>query len=232
VLGLSFLIEGSVLLYAVRGVVAQSRELGFLRYLREKADPATLAILLEDGAAVFGLLLAAGGILLTYATGNAMWDALASLVIGLLLGLIALYLVLENRTLLLGRAVPVELERRFVEIVRARPSIADIHDVKTRQLTPEVFQVKAEVRFSEGFVAARLSNALPEGAPLPQGELRQSLLLDVGRQLIQSLSEEIDAIEAEVRSAIPQARHIDLELEHLPGGAPEDAASRPRQARP
>jgi len=216
VLGFSFLVEGGVLLLAVRSVLPLSRELGFFRYVREKADPATVAILLEDGAAVLGLLLATGGIVLSHVTGNPLFDAFASVVVGLLLGLIAVYLVLENRTHLLGRAVPDEVEARFVALVRARPSIADIHDVKTRQITPEVFLFKAEVRFSDAFVATWLSQALRGVGELPPGEGREQALLPSAQNLIRLLSEEIDAIEAEVRAVIPEARHIDLELEHLP----------------
>ncbi|WP_204484676.1 cation diffusion facilitator family transporter [Archangium primigenium] len=229
VLGFSFLVEGGVLALAVKGVWAPARALGFWRYVREKADPATVAILLEDGAAVLGLGLATGGIVLAHVTGNPVFDALASVVVGVLLGFIAVYLVLENRTHLLGRAVPDDVEARFQSIVRARPSIADIHDVKTRQLTPEVFLFKAEVRFSEAFVAGWLSQALRGVGELPVGEGRERALLPPAQSLIRLLSEEIDAIEADVRAAIPEARHIDLELEHLPASpsaATEDGGLR------
>jgi solute carrier family 30 (zinc transporter), member 9 len=215
VLGVSFLIEGGVLLFAVRGLRMQAGRMPFFRFVREKADPAAVAILLEDGAAVLGLVLAATGIALAFVTGNPVWDSLASIIVGLLLGVIAVYLVMANRGLLLGRAVPDEVEARFVELIRARPSIADIHDVKTRQLTPESFQFKAEIRFSEAFVAARLAEALPASGVPGSGEAREQGLRDVARHLIRALSEEVDSIEHEVRSAIPEAKHIDLELEHL-----------------
>lgn len=225
VLGLSFLIEGGVLLFAVRGMRKAAAGMPFGRYVREKADPAAVAILLEDGAAVLGLVLATAGIVLAYVTGNPLWDALASLTVGLLLGLIAIYLMVENRSLLLGRAVPEDVERRFVEIVRARGSVADIHDVKTRQLTPETFTFKAEVRFSESFVATRLAEAIPSNMPIA-GEQRSLALQDVAAHLIRSLSEEVDAIEADIRQAIPEAKHIDLELEHL-AAAPNTTQAAP-----
>ncbi|MCY1018337.1 cation diffusion facilitator family transporter [Pyxidicoccus sp. MSG2] len=215
VLGFSFLIEGGVLVFAVRSTLKAAAGQPFFRYVREKADPATVAILLEDGAAVLGLVLATVGISLAYFTSNPVWDATASIIVGLLLGLIAIYLVVENRALLLGRAVPEETELRFVNVVRARGSVADIHDVKTRQLTPETFVFKAEVRFSEAFVAARLAEALPVSALPASGEARTHALSGVAAFLIRALSEEIDAIEADVRRAIPEAKHIDLELEHL-----------------
>jgi zinc transporter 9 len=216
VLGFSFLVEGGVLILAITSMRRQAAGMPFWRYVREKADPAALAILLEDGAAVLGLVLATVGILLAWLTGNPVFDALASITVGALLGIIAVVLMVENRALLLGRAVPKEIQQRFLERVRVRGSIADIHDVKTRQLTPETFQFKAEIRFSEEFVSARLAEALPaQGLPLT-GEARARALQELSRHLIRALSEEVDAIEAEVRAAIPEAKHIDLELEHVP----------------
>ncbi|QSQ21554.1 cation diffusion facilitator family transporter [Pyxidicoccus parkwayensis] len=228
VLGFSFLVEGGVLVFAVRGMLEAASGLGmpFFRYVREKADPAAVAILLEDGAAVLGLVLATVGILLAYLTGNPVFDAAASIIVGLLLGVIAVYLMVENRELLLGRAVPEETERRFVQGVLSRGTVADIHDVKTRQLTPEAFAFKAEMRFSEAFVAAKLAEALPASGVPASGEARTQALSGAASALIRALSEEIDAIEAEVRKAIPEARHIDLELEHLPMPGAEAAPVR------
>src|SRR6185295_4970147 len=131
-----FVVEGSVLLYAVRSVATQRGNIPFFRFVRQGADPATVAILLEDGAAVLGLAIAAAGIFLTYATDNPIWDALGSMVVGAVLGLVAFYLVRENRELLLGRAIPEGVEDRFIEIVKRQPSVKLVRDVKTRQLTP------------------------------------------------------------------------------------------------
>ena len=117
VLGISGLIEGSVLGLAVRAVLAERGEMGFLRYVRERADPATVAILLEDGAAVLGLIIASVGIVMAYLTGNPIWDTAGSLIIGVILGGVAFYLVRENRELLLGRAVPGIIEETFTTIV-------------------------------------------------------------------------------------------------------------------
>jgi zinc transporter 9 len=222
VLAVSFLLEGAVFVLALRTAWAHKGALPFRRYLRDRADPATMAVLLEDGAAVLGLVLAALGITAAWATGDTRFDAIASILVGLLLGVVALYLIHTNRRLLLGRAVPAELEEKFVKTVLARGSIAEVRDVKTRQLTPEIFQFKAEVRFSEAYVAQLLARALA-GQPAARDP---ATLAPAARVLIQALSEEIDAIEAEVRARIPEARHIDLELEHRPAPAPA-ASERP-----
>lgn len=210
VLAAAFVIEGGVLLFAVRSIARQRGDMPFFRYVRERADPAAVAILLEDGAAVLGLVIAAIGIVAAYVTGNPVWDAMGSIVVGCVLGGVAFYLVRENRELLLGRAVPEGVEDRFIEIVRAQPSVRSVRDVKTRQLTPEAFKFKAEITFNNEVLATQLGRALP-GDPLDGGEAALRRIAAVATDLIAT---EIASIERAVRAEIPQARHIDLEVAH------------------
>jgi len=231
VLAVAFVVEGGVLVYAVRAVNAERGDLTFFRHVRERADPATVAILLEDGAAVLGLVLAASGILLTYATGNPVWDATGSIIVGLVLGGVAYYLVLANRSLLLGRAVPEGTEDRFVAIVVRQPSVQSVRDVKTRQLTPEAYALKAEITLHNDYIAAQLGRLLPvDGRGVPpagsaaewgRGSIDRAPAADRAAELgrlasivTNLIATEIDAIEAAVRAEIPQARHIDLEVAH------------------
>lgn len=213
VLGASLLIEGSALAFAVRTTAKHRGEMPLLRYVREKADPAMVAILLEDSAALLGLLLAALGISAAYVTKNPAWDALGSIVVGLLLGVVAVYLVLENRELLIGKAVPDGVEEKFMRILRARPSVRAVHDVKTHQLTPEAYKFKAEVTFDGDFFADKLDPLLPSGGEA-LGPERQRTLRALSSRAIRAVSEEIDAIEAAVRAEIPEAKHIDIEVDH------------------
>ncbi len=219
VLGLSLVIEGGVTIYAYRNAFLEKGALPFFQWARERADPATIAVLLEDTVACLGLVLAATGIGLTAVTGDPRFDAAGSLLVGLLLGYVAFHLVVENRRLLLGKAVPEEASEAFVRILRGRPSIRDVHDVKTRQITPEVYKLKAEIAISEPWMAERLGAALPPA--LDAGD-RSRALGKLAASAINALGNEIKAIEAAVRAEIPQAQHIDLELDHAPD--PDDRA--------
>jgi zinc transporter 9 len=224
VLAVAFLIEGGVLLFAVRSVTEQRGTTPFFQFLRESADPATVAILLEDGAAVLGLLVACAGIGLTYATGSPLWDSLGSIVVGVVLGFVAIYLVRENRELLLGRAVPDGVEDRFVAILTRHPAVRALRDVKTHQLTPEAFKFKAEVTFNHEYLAARLSRALPSDLAL-EGAARDAGLRTVAALTTELIAAEIASIERAVRAEIPQARHIDLEVS--PVAPVDDRAAAP-----
>jgi solute carrier family 30 (zinc transporter), member 9 len=214
VLGLSFVIEGSALLFAVRTVTKQCGAMPFGQYVREKADPATVAILLEDGAAVLGLVLAAVGIGLSYSTGNPAFDSIASILVGLLLGYIALHLVWQNREMLIGKAVPDGVEDAFVRVLHERPSVRSVRDVKSRLITPELYKLKAEVTFDPAFLAARLERSLPNNPSAFSGAEREATLRTLADEALKGISGEIDDIEAAVRAVIPEAKHIDIEVDY------------------
>ncbi|UQA57880.1 cation diffusion facilitator family transporter [Polyangium aurulentum] len=214
VLGLSFLIEGGALIFAVRAVSAHRGSMPLGRYIREKADPAAVAVLLEDGAAVLGLILAAAGIGASYVTGNPIWDSIASILVGLLLGFVAIHLVTQNRDLLVGKAVPDGVEETFVRVLRERPCVRAVRDVKSRQITPEIYTLKAEVTFEPALLTSRLDRVLSERDDALSGPEREKTLQMLGASALRAISDEIDDIEVAVRAVIPEARHIDIEVDH------------------
>lgn len=217
VLAASLIIEGSVLAFAVRSVAKQRGELSLMTYIRERADPAAVAILLEDSAAVLGVLLAAAGIGASYFTGLDVFDSIASLVIGVLLGLVAFILVSENRELLLGRAVPDGVEDRFVDVVLDHPSVRSVRDVKTRELTPESYILKAEITFDNDYIAEKLAVSSQDIS----FEHRERALRRVSAIVTDLIATEIQALEVSIRERIPQAKHIDIEVAH-PDAIPAD----------
>ncbi len=214
VLGLSLLIEGWSMSVALRTALQAKGARPLFDYLRCDADPATLAILLEDGAAILGLFLAALGIVASKLTGSGVWDAAASTAVGVLLGFIAFFLAQENRELLLGKSVAPELVDRFSHLVAHTPGIRHVHDIKTRQLTPETFKFKAEITLDEAYLAQKLAEAIPASGVPASGEERTRTLSALAAVAVTSVSDIIDEVEERVTREIPQARHIDLEVDH------------------
>lgn len=219
VLGVSGLIEGSVLALAIRAVLAERGEMPFFRYVRERADPATVAILLEDGAAVLGLMIATLGIVMAYLTGNPIWDTAGSLIIGVILGAVAFYLVRENRELLLGRAVPESIEDSFTTVVLGHPAVRSVRDIKTRQLAHDSYMFKAELTLDTDYLAEQLDRVLPaDQRDLTKGRaLRRTTIATTDL-----IATEMISIEAAVRTAIPNAKHIDLEIAHAEQAADDE----------
>jgi zinc transporter 9 len=210
VLAVSFGLESFSMSVAVRAVRDQKRGRTFRAWLRQSPDPTTLAILLEDGAALLGLLLAAGAIAAAWATGEPRWDALGSTLVGVLLGFVAVYLAVQNRGLLLGRAAPPEVEARFCRVAAATPGVKDVHAVMTRQVTPERFKFKAEVTLDLAWLADRLAEALPADPPGGRAPLAAAL----ADRAVMAVSDLVDDLEARVRAEIPEATWIDVEVDH------------------
>ena len=106
VLIFSLILEGYVLWVAVKAGMQQAEGKPFLKFLRTEADPATVAVILEDSAACLGVIIAMVAIILSNVTGHAYWDAIGSITIGVLLGLIAVWLIYRNTQLLVGASIP------------------------------------------------------------------------------------------------------------------------------
>src|SRR3954447_244591 len=119
VLGLGIVLEGSSLLRALRqtrqDAERTSRPVG--RYLRTSRDPTTKTVVFEDSAAVIGLVIALIGLLLSQLTGVHAFDAIASILIGVLLGAIAFALWHDTRGLLIGEAALPEERRKLHEVL-------------------------------------------------------------------------------------------------------------------
>ena len=115
---------------------------------------------LEDTAALLGLGLAFVGLLLYQLTGIVIFDSLASILIGLLLGGIALVLAYESRSLLLGEAASAETLQKIVQAVRRVPEVVDIVELLTMHLAPDDILVNMELTLKEGLRTTQVEKVI------------------------------------------------------------------------
>ncbi len=117
------------------------------RWFRESRQSELIVVFGEDLAALLGLVFALGAVLLTMVTGNPVFDAIGTLAIGVLLVLIAVFLAVEVKALLIGQSADPELKASINEFLSKRPEIAKLFNVITLQLGPDVMvAIKAEMR--------------------------------------------------------------------------------------
>ncbi|MEO5621874.1 MAG: cation diffusion facilitator family transporter [Dokdonella sp.] len=142
------------------GVVAESfsmwgclREVNKVRgthslwhWFRESRQSELIVVFGEDLAALLGLALALAAVLLTMATGNPLFDAIGTLSIGALLIVVAVFLAVEVKALLIGQSADPETKTGILQFLDARPEIARVFNLITLQLGPDVMvAVKAEM---------------------------------------------------------------------------------------
>jgi zinc transporter 9 len=218
VLGLAVVLEGGALVVAWMGMAKDARAAGTtpMAYARAGTDPTATAVILEDGAAVLGLLLAIAGISLEQATGWAGYDAIATLCIGVLLAVVAVFLVQINRRYLLISAVDAPVDQAIRQALEGEAAVEGVADLKSVVITLGQYSVNAELDF-DGKVVADLALAgsdLPErlAAETDPGACREALR-GFGEDVITALGDEVNAIEARMREAVPGVQSVDLEAD-------------------
>ncbi|MEJ3405727.1 cation diffusion facilitator family transporter [Rathayibacter sp. YIM 133350] len=125
VLGVSLVLEGISFMRAYREAsqVAHERSTGTLEHVIESSNPTLRAVFAEDAAALIGIVLAGAGIGLHQLTGDPVWDSLGSILVGVLLGLVAVVLIARNRAFLLGQAVGPVMRDLALRQLLERPDI-------------------------------------------------------------------------------------------------------------
>ncbi len=157
VLIFSFTVDGYVLRETIKDIYESKPDsVSIWRHISNLRDPSVLAVLLEDGAACLGIVLAIGGISASHITGNPIYDSVAGVAISALLGGIGLALVRMNHRFLLGQAVDKEILEDIEKMLLTRRSIDNIGSVQSQWISSDTFSYKAEVDFDGTYLAAKL----------------------------------------------------------------------------
>jgi len=173
ILGFAVLAEGFSFRTAVREVRAIKGDATYWQFVRRAKSPELPVVLLEDFGALIGLLFAIIGVSASVITGDGVWDGYGTLAIGILLGVIAIILVVEMKSLLIGESAG----RRSMEAIRAaieiEPDVVRVIHLRAEHLGPEELLVGTKVEFlhelnlpdladSINRVERNIRNAVPE----------------------------------------------------------------------
>ena len=171
-----------------------------------------MAIVLEDGAACLGVILAMGGIAASQYTGTGVYDALAGVGISTLLASMGMILVRVNHRFLLGQSVNPYTVQGIQNILLKRWSIDNVHCIQTQHTGTETFTFKAEVDFGGIFLAAKLlPKYQPEFVKVRTKEDVHVLLSWYAEDVMRTVEREVRHIETLVQKHYPGAEYIELE---------------------
>ena len=170
--------------FSLRTAVKESNHVrgtqNWIQFVRHAKQPELPVVLLEDVAALTGLVFALAGVGLTIVTGDPMWDGIGTIAIGVLLVLVAVILGIETKSLLVGEGASPADNVKILDALNGHPQVEAVIHMKTLYLGPDELLVAAKIAVPKSTRAAEVAAA-------------------------------IDAIEADVRAAVPHARAIYLE---------------------
>ena len=153
VLAIAFVLEGGSTLEAFREFRAAKGALGWVEAVQRSKDPPGFIVLLENGAAMAGIIVAAIGLGISQLTHDPRYDGAASVVIGVILGITALVLAYESKALLIGEAADPELVSGLRMLVEKRKGVTGVGEVLTVHSAPDQVMAMLSVDFDDGISA-------------------------------------------------------------------------------
>jgi zinc transporter 9 len=215
ILLISLIVETGTFLIALRELKMNNPEKSF-REMLDEGDTTTIAVLFEDGIAVLGVVIALASILLTYLTGHAFWDAIGSIIIGVLLGVMAVLLIDRNRRFLIRKSIPEDMKNRIIEILEGDPAIERVSDFKSGVLDVDKYHVKCEVEMNGSALMRTMyrENALKKEFEEIDSDYAEFLrfCVDYADRVPRMIGTRIDDVENRIKKELPQIRHIDIEV--------------------
>jgi cation diffusion facilitator family transporter len=160
VLGIAIVLESLSFRTAIIETDKIKGDASFVQFIRRAKQPELPVILLEDFAALLGLVFAFGAVTLALVTENLYWDVAGTGLIGVLLVLVAITLAVETKSLLLGESASSEAQGRIAAALTGVPGIDRIIHMKTLHLGPEELLVAAKVGVNATAGAAEIAAAI------------------------------------------------------------------------
>ena len=161
VLGISFLFESIAFYLSIKTLLAQAdANVGFVKMLRTSKDPAVFASVMENLAALVGLAIAGLGVFLGHLLNNPSLDGGASIAIGLLLMLVAVFLVGRTKGLLVGTGVDAATLANLERIARDQPQVRDIRSPLSMYLGPNDVMLALDVDLADNLTSSEVAAAV------------------------------------------------------------------------
>jgi cation diffusion facilitator family transporter len=157
VLIFSIILEGYATYSNVQQINKIKGKSSFIKYIKNTKESDLIVVFGENSAAVLGLLLALIALLASYYTNDPKYDALGSLCIGIVLILVAIFLSVEVKSLLIGESADPEIENTINEIIKSEPEISELINCRTIQQGPGTVLVCMKIKLIAGLNSQKLS---------------------------------------------------------------------------
>ncbi len=213
VLCISFVIEGITLFIAFKELKGSEK---FSKKIFLDADPVTLAVVYEDGAAVLGVFVALIAQFLMYFTGNGIYDSIAGIIIGLILGFLAVLLIRKNHLYIIGKSLDPKIVEEITELLLEDPCIENISEFKSVAVDINQYRIYTTVEWNGSPLYEEIYKA---------GDLREEfdeikndfseftkLMFKMTDRIPRLVGNHIDKIEKKIKEKFPQILYVDIEI--------------------
>ena len=142
------------------------------------------------------------------------WDAIGSILIGILLGVVAVWLIERNLKLLVGPSIPATDQNKVLNILKSSPLISSVQTIRTQALDTETFDVEVDITMSAQAIADELKPTCQAQYPeLTALDSFPRFQVDYTHRVIELIGTEVDRIESELTKADPAFQFVDIEVQ-------------------
>jgi cation diffusion facilitator family transporter len=160
VLGFGILLEGFSFRTAIKESNLTRGKQSWVTYIRRARAPELPVVILEDFAALIGLIVALVCVGLAVITGNGVWDGVGSAVIGVLLAVVACVLAVETKSMLIGESAVGEMEKKIVAELESVEEIDRVIHLRTLHMGPEELLVAVKIAVTSDDTAAEVARGI------------------------------------------------------------------------
>lgn len=214
VLILALLVEGTTLYIAIRELKGKHKKLS--KKIFKDADPVTLAVVYEDGAAVLGVLVALASQVLLHFTGNNIYDSIGGIVVGLILGFLAIILIVKNHQYIIGKSLEEERTEEIIEFLMEDPCIENISEFKSVAVDINKYRIYTTVEWNGSPLYEEIYEAgdLKEEFDNIKDDFTEftKLMFKTTDRIPRLVGNRIDEIEKRIREKFPEVVYVDIEI--------------------
>ena len=213
VLILAFVIESITLIIAINEIRGKKK---LSMKIFKDADPITLAVVYEDGAAVLGVLVALSAQFLMYLTKNVFYDSVGGIIIGLILGFLAILLIIKNHNYIIGKSVNEKVKEEIIELLLEDPCIEKIIEFKSVAVDIKKYRIYAAVEWNGTPLYEEIYDVgdLKEEFDNIKDDFKEftKLMFKTTDRIPRLVGAHIDDIEKNIREKFPEVVYVDIEI--------------------
>ncbi len=213
VLLVALIIEGATFLVALKEL-KNKRKLSHKIFI--DADPIILAVIYEDGAAVIGILVALTAQVLMHFTGNNIYDSMGGIIVGLILGFLAIILIVKNYQYIIGKSLNEETTEEITELLLEDPCVENISEFKSVAIDINKYRIYTTVEWNGTPLYEEIYEAgdLKEEFDNIKDDFKEftKLMFKTTDRIPRLVGNRIDEIEKKIKDRFPQIVYVDIEI--------------------